>query len=100
LLAGKPEAWGRPVNVGNPREVAILDLARLVIERSGSDSTIEFVPFEKSYGSNFWQITQRRPSVDLLNELTSFSHVWTLENTIDDLISRNRIAGVPDGRLL
>jgi len=100
LLAGKPEAWGRPVNVGNPREVAILDLARMVIERSGSDSTIEFVPFEKSYGSNFWQITQRRPSVDLLKELTSFSHVWTLENTIDDLISRNRIAGVPDGRLL
>ena len=100
LLAGKPEAWGHAVNVGNPREIAILELARMVIERSGSSSPIEFVPFEQSYGSKFWQITQRRPSIDLLKELTGFTHRWTLEQTIDDLIARNRVSGVPDGRLL
>ena len=100
LLAGMPESWGRAVNVGNPREISILDLARMVIERSGSLSPIEFVSFEKGYGSNFWQITQRRPSIDLLQKLTSFQHVWTLEKTIDDLIERNRIALVPGGRLL
>ena len=100
LLSGKPEGWGRPVNVGNPREIAILDLARMVIERSGSSSPIEFVPFEQGYGSKFWQITQRRPSVNLLTDLTGFVHHWTLEQTIDDLIARNRISGVPDGRLL
>jgi hypothetical protein len=38
--------------------------------------------------------------VDLLKQLTSFSHQWTLEETIDDLIARNRVEGVPDGRLL
>ena len=100
ILAGKPEAWGRAVNVGNPREISILDLARMVIERSGSPSPIEFVSFEKGYGSNFWQVTQRRPSIDLLQKLTSFQHVWTLEKTIDDLIERNRTALVPGGRLL
>ena len=100
LLAGKPEAWGHPVNVGNPREISILDLARMVIERSGSVSSTEFIPFEQSYGSRFWQITQRRPSVDLLKSLTGFSHKWTLEKTIDDLITRNRLNVVPEGRLL
>jgi UDP-glucose 4-epimerase len=100
LLASKPEAWGQAVNVGNPREIEILQLARMVIERSGSTSAIEFVPFEKGYGSEFWQITQRRPSVELLQTLTPFRHVWSLEQTIDDLILRNREAGVPDGRLL
>jgi UDP-glucose 4-epimerase len=100
MLAEKPEAWGLPVNVGNPREISILDLARMVIERSGSSSRIEFVPFEQGYGSRFWQITQRRPSVDLLQQLTPFRHAWTLEMTIDDLISRNRTALVPEGRLL
>jgi nucleoside-diphosphate-sugar epimerase len=45
-------------------------------------------------------ITQRRPSIDLLKELTGFNHHWTLEQTIDDLIARNRVSGVPDGRLL
>jgi len=100
MLAGEPRAWGRTVNVGNPREISILDLATMVIERSGSSSTFEFVPFEKGYGSTFWQITQRRPSVDLLQELTAFRHAWTLEQTIDDLIARNKATGVPDGRLL
>jgi UDP-glucose 4-epimerase len=100
LLAGEPRAWGRPVNVGNPREISILDLATMVIARSGSSSTIEFVPFERGYGSSFWQITQRLPSVDLLLELTAFRHAWTLEQTVDDLIARNRATGVPDGRLL
>lgn len=100
MLAGEPRAWGRAVNVGNPREISILNLASMVIARSESSSTIEFVPFEKGYGSTFWQVTQRRPSVDLLEELTGFRHAWTLEHTIDDLIARNRATGVPDGRLL
>jgi UDP-glucose 4-epimerase len=100
MLAGNPKAWGEPVNVGNPREIAILNLAKLVIERSGSSSTIEFVPFEKGYGERFWQITQRRPNVEKLQQITPFKHAWTLEMTIDDLLERNRSNIVPEGRLL
>ena len=100
LLAATPEAWGTPVNVGNEREISILDLAEMVIERSGSKSAIEFIPFEQGYGSNFWQITQRRPSVDLLRKFTRFHHLWTLEKTLDDLIERNRAHVGRDGRLL
>jgi UDP-glucose 4-epimerase len=88
------------VNVGNPREITILDLAKLVIERSGSSSTIEFVPFETGYGTRFWQTTQRHPSIERLRVLTDFRHSWSLEQTIDDLITRNRQTGIPDGRLL
>jgi dTDP-glucose 4,6-dehydratase len=33
-----------PVNIGNPGEMSVLDLARLVIEVTGSDSAITFVP--------------------------------------------------------
>lgn len=99
-LASNPKAWGKPVNVGNPREITILDLANLVIDRSGSSSPIEFVPFEKGYGSRFRQTTQRRPSVERLRMLADFRHSWSLEQTIDDLIRRNRKSGVPNGRLL
>lgn len=99
-LASNPNAWGEPVNVGNPREMTILDLARMVIDRSGSSSPIEFVPFEQGYGSSFHQTSQRRPSVERLRELTGFRHSWSLEQTIDDLIGRNRDSGVPKGRLL
>ena len=90
LLAGTPEAAGQPVNVGNERETGILDLARLVIARAGSSSTIEFVPFEKAYGACFDQITQRHPVEERLRSLTGFQPRWTLEQTIDDLLDRAR----------
>lgn len=100
LLASNPAAWGIPVNVGNPREISILELAKLVIERSGSSSSMEFIPFEQGYGSSFWQIPQRRPDIARLTSLTSFTPTWTLEHTIDDLLERNRKLGVSGGRLL
>jgi hypothetical protein len=58
------------------------------------------VPFEKSYGESFWQITQRRPVVEKLQQITTFKHAWTLEMTIGDLLERNRSNIVPEGRLL
>lgn len=90
LLAGNPQAAGVPVNVGNERETRIIDLARMVIERSGSSSTVEFVPFEKAYGAEFDQITQRHPVEERLHSLTGFRPHWTLEATVDDLVGRAR----------
>ena len=90
LLASRPDAAGQPVNVGNRREIRILDLANLVIQRTGSSSTVEFVPFERAYGARFDQITQRRPVTARLSELTGFAPRWTLEQTVDDLVARAR----------
>jgi UDP-glucose 4-epimerase len=99
LLASNPDAWGIPVNVGNPREITILDLARLVIERTGSKSAIEFQSFEQGYGGSFWQVPQRRPSLERLQKLTDFRPSWSLEQSIDDLIERNREADLSGQRL-
>jgi dTDP-glucose 4,6-dehydratase len=33
-----------PVNIGNPRELSVLQLARLIIDLAGSESSVEFVP--------------------------------------------------------
>ncbi len=90
LLAGRPDAAGQAVNVGNERETRILDLAQLVIARAGSASTIEFIPYEKAYGADFDQITQRHPVEDRLHALTGFRPRRTLEQTIDDLLERAR----------
>ena len=87
-LADNEKAAGIPVNVGNERETRIIDLADLVIERAHSSSKIEFVPFEKAYGSKFDQVTQRHPVEERLTTLTGFRPRWTLEQTIDDLLER------------
>ncbi len=86
LLAGNAAAAGQPVNVGNDRETRIVDLARMVIERTGSRSEIEFVPFAQAYGAQFDQITQRHPVTERLEALTGFRPHWNLEQTIDDLL--------------
>ncbi len=99
MLAGNPADWGQPVNVGNTRETTILDLAKMVIERAASKSTIEFIPFDKAYGEKFEHITQRRPVEDKLESLTGFHPAWTLEMTVDNLIERNRAIGVQQERL-
>jgi len=99
LLASNPEGWGIPVNIGNPREIPILELAKLVIERTGSTSSIEFQSFEQGYGSTFWQVGQRRPSLERLQNLTGFQHNWSLEQSIDDLIARNRTSKPGSERL-
>ena len=91
MLADHSSAWGRPVNVGNTREISILELAHMVIERAHSSSTVEFIPFDRAYGERFEHITQRHPAEDRLERLTGFHPQWTLERTLDDLIARNRI---------
>lgn len=88
LLANCPEASAQPVNVGSEQEISILDLAKMVIVRAGSSSPIDFVPFDQGYGMHFEHILQRHPSLEKLHHLTTFTHAWTLEMTIDDLLER------------
>ncbi|MER7112070.1 NAD-dependent epimerase/dehydratase family protein [Streptomyces sp. NPDC000229] len=43
ILAAAGHGLRGPVNIGNPTEITMLDLARLVIELTGSDSEIRFI---------------------------------------------------------
>ncbi|MFC4992617.1 NAD-dependent epimerase/dehydratase family protein [Rubritalea tangerina] len=76
------------VNVGNDREISILDTAKMVIARSGSTSSIKFISYDEAYGEHFDHITQRRPVIEKLERLTGFVPRWSLEQTIDDLLQK------------
>ena len=86
-LTGTPGAQGQVVNVGHPHEITIQALADLVRCRVGSDSPVEYVPYVVGYGEEVKEITQRRPNLRRLVELTGYKHQWTLEDTIDDLVA-------------
>jgi UDP-glucuronate decarboxylase len=43
LMNAKPDIAG-PVNLGNPHEITIMELARVVLSLTGSRSRIEFLP--------------------------------------------------------
>jgi UDP-glucose 4-epimerase len=74
---------GEVVNVGNTEEVSIEELAQLVKQRTGSNSTIEFVPYDKAYEPGFEDMMRRVPCVDKLEALTGFRPRTPLTEIID-----------------
>ena len=89
-LAGCPEAWGEVVNVGNDQEIPIRDLAELIIQRAQSASPLHYLSYKDAYGEEFEDVTHRRPVLNKLRALTGFTPEWTLTDTLDDLIERER----------
>jgi UDP-glucose 4-epimerase len=74
---------GEVVNVGNTEEVTIEGLAQLVKQRTGSSSSIEFVPYDQAYEPGFEDMMRRVPCVDKLHALTGFRPQTSLNEIID-----------------
>ncbi len=89
-LLDAPEALGQVVNVGNQREITILDLAEMVKERAGSDSPIEFVPYAEAYGEGFEDMPRRVPDVSKLEAITGYRFSCSLEAIVDDVLADQR----------
>ena len=84
------EAEGEVFNVAGHEEIAIRELAELVIERTGSSSTITYVPFEEVYGESFEDMARRAADTSKLERFTGFKCLTTLPDTIDLMIEYAR----------
>ena len=65
----RPEAMDQAINVGSEEEISILDLARLMVQISGSRSSIVSVPQEAVYDRGYEDIPRRVPAVRRMHEL-------------------------------
>lgn len=84
-LAVTPAAIGEVVNVGNPREISIRDLAALVCEIVGSSSPVQLIDYEAAYGKGFEDMLRRVPDVSRLRSLIGFVPETPLEETIREI---------------
>jgi UDP-glucose 4-epimerase len=91
-LASTEAAIGQVVNIGQPSEVSIEDLAVLVRDLAGSRSEIRHIPYDDAYGLGFEDMRRRVPDVSLLARLTGFSPDTPLEETIRQIIGEQREA--------
>jgi UDP-glucose 4-epimerase len=82
-LIDTPHSIGEVINVGNTEEVSIEQLAQLVKQRTGSNSAIEFVPYDKAYEPGFEDMMRRVPCVDKLEALTGFRPRTPLTEIVD-----------------
>jgi len=82
-LMDMERAVGEVVNVGNTEEVSIERLARMVKERTGSTSSVMYVPYDQAYEPGFEDMMRRVPSVEKLHALTGFRPETPLTEIID-----------------
>jgi UDP-glucose 4-epimerase len=87
LLASSENCIGECVNIGNDKEISILNLAHLVRDRAGSHSKIINISYQDAYGEIFVDIMMRRPNLNKLMQMTGFKPERRLEDTIDNLIA-------------
>ena len=73
-----PEGSGRVVNLGNPVETTILEIAEKIVELAGSDSTIEHAPLPAD------DPTRRCPDISLAREVFG----WEPTISLDDGLRR------------
>jgi nucleoside-diphosphate-sugar epimerase len=87
LLLEEERARSRVFNIGATTETPIVELARRVIERTGSRSKIRLVPYEEAYDEGFEELGRRRPDTTALRELTGWVPARTVDDAIDDVIA-------------
>ena len=66
------------------------DLARAIIDMTGSDSDIEHIPYDVAYEQGFEDMERRVPDTSKLEALTGWRPERDLERILDDVISFER----------
>jgi UDP-glucose 4-epimerase len=89
-LAAEPRAVGEIFNVGSDEEIAILDLARRVLARSGSHSEIKLIPYDQAYEAGFEDMRRRVPDTHKIKTLIGWQPTIPLDQTLDQVIAQFR----------
>ncbi|MGB2706240.1 MAG: NAD-dependent epimerase/dehydratase family protein, partial [Candidatus Omnitrophota bacterium] len=80
----EPRATGEIFNIGNPKSISILELAKKIKKLTNSKSKIKFVPYEKAYKVGFEDMRHRRPDISKIRSFINFSP----RIAIDELLKR------------
>ncbi len=88
-------AHGQIFNVGNNREITIIDLARMVKELTGSSSKIVTIPYDKAYIAGFEDMRRRVPDISKVTAFTGYSPQYDLETILNRVIDYVKEVG-PD----
>ena len=82
-LLDEDAAVGETFNIGSGDEVSIMELAKLIIEFTGSTSGIDLVPYSEAYERGFEDMTRRVPDTAKLSALTG----WVPRRSLDEILT-------------
>jgi UDP-glucose 4-epimerase len=85
-LSEHAEAFGKVFNLGAVGEISIRDLARRIVELSGSNSELEYVPYSSAYEEGFEDMERRVPNIGRAKRLVGFEPSIGLDEIIHSVI--------------
>jgi UDP-glucose 4-epimerase len=86
-LLDEPAAVGDVFNVGAQNETTILGLAELVVEMTGSSSSIRYLSYSEAYEPGFEDMERRLPNIAKIQRVTGWQPVRSLRDIIRDVMS-------------
>ena len=85
-LAYNEKMIGEVFNIGGVGEISILNLAKLIIEGTGSKSDIVFISYKDAYAVGYEDMARRVPDITKLTNFTGWVPKLNINTIIDDII--------------
>ena len=85
-------AVGEVFNIGHEEEITIRGLAERVKERTGSQSEIHVIPYDKAYESGFEDMLRRQPDTTKINTLLGWAPTHDIDGIIDSVVAHFRVS--------
>jgi nucleoside-diphosphate-sugar epimerase len=89
-LMESPATTGEIYNVGSSNWITIADLARRVLELTGSRSELVYVPYNKVYGTGIDDMLHRLPSIEKIGAAIGWQPDRSLDEILADVIAYAR----------
>ncbi len=89
LVMDSDKAVGEVFNVGNNHQITIMELAKKVIEITGSTSSIEKIAYEQAYPEGFEDMQRRVPDISKIKQVLGWSPEINLDQIVKDIAAFN-----------
>jgi UDP-glucose 4-epimerase len=86
-IANTDSTIGEVYNIGGVGETSIKQLAEKIIERTKSNSTITYTPYDQAYTAGYEDMQRRVPDITKIKNAIGWSPENTLDSIIDDVAS-------------
>ncbi len=89
LVMDSEKSVGQVFNVGNNNQISIMELAKKVIEITGSKSSIKKIAYDKAYPEGFEDMQRRVPDISKIKQTLGWEPTINLDQIIKDIASFN-----------
>ena len=90
-LINNDDCFGQIFNIGSSNEITIEGLAKKIIELTGSNSKITYIPYEEAYSEGFEDMMRRVPDCSKIEQYIGWKPKINLDETIEQVIEHMQI---------